>query len=110
MFRQCATTAITAVCAASIRFTMAAMLDRLVAQLKMPRLDAYGDVAILGNAVSKQEFQRVRGFDIACQVSTAAQAQPIFADFSDGGQIETSLHELTWSSAFGTVTDRLGTP
>ena len=69
-----------------------------------------GDVAILGNAVSKQDFQRVRGFDIAWQVSTAAQAQPIFADFSDGGQIETSLHELTWSSAFGTVTDRLGTP
>ena len=42
MFRQCATTAITAVCAASIRFTMAAMLGRLVAQLKMPRLDVHG--------------------------------------------------------------------
>ena len=45
MFRQCATTAITAVCAASIRFTMAAMLDRLVAQLKMPRPDAYEGLA-----------------------------------------------------------------
>ena len=41
MLRQCATTAITAGYAASIMFTMAAMLDRLVAQLKMPRLDAY---------------------------------------------------------------------
>ncbi len=41
MLRQCATTAITAVYAASIMFTMAAMLGRLVAQLKMPRLDAY---------------------------------------------------------------------
>ena len=39
--RQCATTAITAVHAASIMFAMAAMLGRLVAQLKMPRLDAY---------------------------------------------------------------------
>ena len=41
MLRQCATTAITAVYAASIRFAMAAMLGRLVAQIKMPRLDAY---------------------------------------------------------------------
>ena len=38
MLRQCATTAITAVRAASIMF---AMLGRLLAQLKMPRLDAY---------------------------------------------------------------------
>ena len=43
--RQCATTAITAVYAASIMFTMAAMLGRLVAQLKVPRLDAYTPAA-----------------------------------------------------------------
>jgi hypothetical protein len=41
MLRQCATTAITAVHAASTMFAMAAMLGRLAAQLKMPRLDAY---------------------------------------------------------------------
>lgn len=43
--RQCATTAITAVYATSTMFAMAAMLGRLVAQLKMPRLDAYLRVA-----------------------------------------------------------------
>ena len=41
VLRQRATTAITAVYAVSIKFTMAAMLGRLVAQLKMPRLDAH---------------------------------------------------------------------
>ena len=46
MLRQCATTAITAVYAASTRLTMAAMLGRLVAQLKMPRLDAYPEQAL----------------------------------------------------------------
>ena len=42
--RQCATTVITAITAmraASVMFAMRAMLSRLVAQLKMPRLDAY---------------------------------------------------------------------
>jgi hypothetical protein len=43
MLRQCATTAITAVHAAPTMFAMAAMLGRLVDQLKMPRLDAYVD-------------------------------------------------------------------
>jgi tRNA (Thr-GGU) A37 N-methylase len=47
MLRQCATTAITAVHTAPITFAMAAMLGRLVAQLKMPRLDAYAEVPIV---------------------------------------------------------------
>jgi hypothetical protein len=41
MLRQCTTTAIIAVHAAPTMFTVAAMLGRLVAQLKMPRQDAY---------------------------------------------------------------------
>ena len=41
MLRQCAKTATTILHAASINFAMPAMLGRLVAQLKMPRLDAY---------------------------------------------------------------------
>jgi hypothetical protein len=41
MLRQCAITAIITVHAASTMFAMAAMLGRLAAQLKMPRLDAY---------------------------------------------------------------------
>jgi len=40
--KQCATTAITAVHAASTMFAMDAMLERQATQLKMPRLDAYG--------------------------------------------------------------------
>ena len=41
MLKQCPTTVITAVHAASTIFAMAAMLGRLVAQFKVPRLDAY---------------------------------------------------------------------
>jgi hypothetical protein len=39
--KQCATTAITAVLAAFTMFIMDAMLGLRMAQLKMPRLDAY---------------------------------------------------------------------
>ena len=60
MLRQCATTAITAVCAASIRFTMPAMRRRLVAQLKMPRLHAYVEVASPYEGKAYTEAQRQR--------------------------------------------------
>ena len=51
MLRQCATTAITAVHATSIMFTMDTMLGRLVAQLKMLRPDA--DLAATPEQVSQ---------------------------------------------------------
>ena len=52
MLRQCATTDITAERAESIMFAMAAMLARLVAQLKMPRLDAYGSPGEIEGAIT----------------------------------------------------------
>jgi len=64
MLRQCATTAITAVHAASIMFAMAAMLGRLVAQLKMPRLDAYLKRA--GLVIRGSVGSLVRGAGVRC--------------------------------------------
>ena len=55
MLKQCATTDITAVRAASTMLAMGAMLGRLVVQLKMPRLDAYGSTS--------QRPVQVPGFD-----------------------------------------------
>ena len=40
----------------------------------------------------------------------AAEASRIFNILSEGGQIETPLSDVAWSSAFGIVTDCFGTP
>ncbi len=69
-----------------------------------------GDFAILGNDVPEQEFRSMQGFNIALHVKTAAEARRIFTAFSEDGQIVTPLSEVAWSSAFGIVTDRFGTP
>lgn len=58
MLKQCATTAITAVRAASTMLAMDAMLGRLAVQLKMPRLDAYPRLAVA----------RVEEDEVACQL------------------------------------------
>jgi len=69
MLRQCATTAITAVHAASIMFAMAAMLGRLVAQLKMPRLDAYSCAAKFPRQGASVAHRRSRLRPRQCQDS-----------------------------------------
>jgi PhnB protein len=69
-----------------------------------------GDFAILGNDVPVAEFRPMQGFHIALHLKTATEARRIFNAFSEGGQIVTPLSEVAWSSAFGIVTDRFGTP
>lgn len=69
-----------------------------------------GGYAILGNDVSEDEYQPMRGFHIALHVRTGGDAHRIFDALSQGGEIETPLCEVAWSSAFGICTDRFGTP
>ena len=69
-----------------------------------------GNNAILGNDVPETEYRPMQGFNIALHLKTAAEVRRIFDAFSQGGQIVTPLSDVAWSSAFGIVTDRFGTP
>ena len=66
--------------------------------------------SILGNDVPEKEYNPMQGFHISLHVKTAAEASRIFNALSESGHIETPLSEVTWSSAFGIVRDRFGTP
>ena len=52
----------------------------------------------------------MRGFNVAVHLKNAADARCIFDAFADGGKIDTPLSDVAWSSAFGVVTDKFGTP
>ena len=69
-----------------------------------------GDYAILGNDVPEAEYRPMQGFNIALHVKTADEARRIFKAFSEGGKVVTPLSDVAWSSAFGIVNDRFGTP
>ena len=69
-----------------------------------------GAYSILGNDVPEKEYRPMQGFHISLHVKTAAEASRIFNALSEGGHIETPLSEVAWSSAFGIVRDRFGTP
>lgn len=69
-----------------------------------------GDYAILGNDVPGREHKPMQGFNIAPHVKTVVEARRIFNTFSEGGRVVTALSDVAWSSAFGIVTDKFGTP
>jgi len=69
-----------------------------------------GDDVIQGNDLPKGEYRQKRGFNVALHVSDAAEAHRIFDALADGGQIDTPLSDVAWSSAFGIVRDRFDTP
>ena len=69
-----------------------------------------GDTAILGNDVPVNEYLPIQGFHIALHVKTGTEARRLFDAFAEGGQVETPLSEVEWSTAFGTLTDQFGTP
>ena len=69
-----------------------------------------GGYAILGNDVPAHDYKPAQGFNIALHVKTALEVRRIFNALSDGGRVVTPLSAVAWSSAFGIVTDRFGTP
>ena len=54
------------------------------------------------------EDGRSRGFKLALNVPTEAEAARAFAALADGGTVEVPLTKTFWSPQFGMLTDRFG--
>ncbi|TKR29497.1 VOC family protein [Luteimonas gilva] len=71
---------------------------------------AIGDTLIQGNDLPPGEYRPKQGFNVALHVRDKAEAHRVFGALADGGRVETPLSEVAWSSAFGMLKDRFGTP
>lgn len=69
-----------------------------------------GDGALLGNDVPADEFEPMRGFNIALHTQSVAEATRIFEALAEGGKVTTPLTEVAWAAKFGQLVDRFGTP
>jgi hypothetical protein len=83
--KQCATTAITAVHAAFTMFIMDAMLGLRMAQLKMPRLDAYEPAGLTAPAVAGTVERVVSGVIGRGRKSPESHSENSFVDQLLGG-------------------------
>lgn len=69
-----------------------------------------GDGALLANDVPADEFEPMRGFNIALHTNSVAEATRIFDALAEGGQVSTPLTEVAWAPRFGQLVDRFGVP
>jgi len=70
----------------------------------------FGANVIQGNDMPDADIREMSGFNIALHVKNADDARRVFDALAEGGCVETPLSEVAWSSAFGLVRDRFGTP
>ncbi len=70
-----------------------------------------GSYELMGrDASSDAPYQGVEGASLVLTVSTAVEAERMFAALADQGKIEIAMEETFWAERFGAVTDRYGVP
>lgn len=69
-----------------------------------------GHYQLAGADVTPDRFERPQGFYLLFSAATRADAERIFVQFSEGGDVKMPLQATFWSPAFGVVVDRFGTP
>ena len=52
----------------------------------------------------------VHGMQVNYSIGEVAEAERVFKELSDGGQVNMAIEQTSWSPAFGMCTDRFGTP
>jgi PhnB protein len=71
------------------------------------RMDVAG-VELIGNDVPPDRFQPIRSSYLYLGVDSAEEAERVFAELADGGQVTMPLAETFFATRFGQVRDRFG--
>jgi len=69
-----------------------------------------GDQLLMGSDAPGEYFQKPQGFSVSLQIDEPADAERIYAELADGGQVRMPLQKTFWAGRFGMLTDRFGTP
>lgn len=69
-----------------------------------------GDQMIMGADCPPDRFEKAQGLSISINLKDAADAERIFNELSEGGNVVMPFQQTFWSPGFGMFTDRFGTP
>ena len=68
-----------------------------------------GDLAVMASDTPPEvPHEGFKGFSIALQVDSIAEAERAFAALADGGQVTMPLAQTFWAVRFGMLVDRFG--
>jgi PhnB protein len=69
-----------------------------------------GDFVLMGSDAPSAEYAPPQGMYVSISVASAAEAERIFNALAENGKITMPFAKTFWSSGFGMVVDRFGTP
>ena len=69
-----------------------------------------GAQAIMGSDAPQEHYSRPQGLYVSISVPSRGEGQRIFDELAAGGQVTMPFEKTFWSSGFGMLTDRFGTP
>lgn len=74
----------------------------------------HGSVALGGSVLMGGDvafgYETPKGFSISLQIKDTAEAERIFDEFAQGGQVIVPIAKTFWAERFGMVVDRFGIP
>jgi PhnB protein len=74
------------------------------------RLGLDGGVLMASDSMVGQPYGGMKGFSLALEYPTVADARRVFDALAEGGQVTMPMQKTFWAEAFGMLVDRFGTP
>jgi PhnB protein len=69
-----------------------------------------GGQELMGADVAPDRYEPLKGFSLSIQIKDAVEAERIFRELSQAGQVMMPLEKTFWAERFGMVIDRFGIP
>jgi PhnB protein len=69
-----------------------------------------GGQVLMGADVAPDHYQAPKGFTLSLQMKSTADADRIFRELAEGGDVVVPLEQTFWAARFGMLIDRFGIP
>jgi len=69
-----------------------------------------GGQVLMGGDAAPDRYEAPKGFSLSLQIEDPAEAERIFHELVQGGQILVPLEKTFWAARFGMAIDRFGIP
>ena len=68
------------------------------------------DEILMGSDPTPGYYEQPRGFNVALDINNRAEAERVFRELSEGGQVKMPFQQTFWADRFGMFVDRFGIP